>query len=476
LGDNIVSISGFVPLNGKPMSVQFDAKLNDMNILSLVNKDIAESGGSGIIGATIAGDIKKIIANEESVKFVGSCVFDNLSANFERSYVEFKELKANIDFDSKSTPSIIFREMRGKLNDGEFVLDTSRKPGIEILWDKQKGYRIGEFMNIAVNVKDCLIDQPGMYSIIFDADPIRLKGNLDAPKMTGNMTIKEGQYVETIQSLIQNLLSSREIGSKASLDYPLVKNLELDIDVVRGSMKMNNGLVNADTEFTARVTGSPADPRVRANGRIIEGSSFKYLNRDFKITKGEFSNESKIDPKYDIVAETELTQDQNTGIDISQGSNLKIQMEVKGSLTERSLNFNVLGGGPALQQLPDLSQNQIAILLATGSTSEQFLSRTISTSSPLLLEPARLYVESLAGRIPRLKDLRLQADPRNPKKARAMAAVPIMEQISMTLDVGYSGRQWFGLQREVGKNFAVAGKVSLDADWGFDLKLKRDFK
>jgi autotransporter translocation and assembly factor TamB len=476
LGDNIVSISGFVPINGKPMSVQFDAKLNDMNILSLVNKDIAESGGSGIIGATITGDIKKIIANEESVKFVGSCVFDNLSANFERSYVEFKELKANIDFDSKSTPSIIFREMRGKLNDGEFVLDTSRKPGIEILWDKQKGYRIGEFMNIAVNVRDCLIYQPDMYNIIFDADPVRLKGNIDAPKMTGNITIKEGQYVETIQSLIQNLLSSREIGSKASLDYPLVKNLELDVDVVRGSMKMNNGLVNADAEFTARVTGSPADPRVRANGRIIEGSSFKYLNRDFNITKGEFSNESKIDPKYDIVAETELTQDQNTGIDVSQGSNLKIQMEVKGSLTERSLNFNVLGGGPALQQLPDLSQNQIAVLLATGSTSEQFLSRTLSTSSPLLVEPARLYVESQAQKILRLKELKLQADPRNPKEARAMAVMPIMEQISMTIDLGYSGRQWVGLQREVGKNFAVAGKVSQEGDWGFDLKLKRDFK
>jgi len=290
------------------------------------------------------------------------------------------------------------------------------------------------------------------------------------------MTIKEGQYVETIQSLVQNLLSSREIGSKGSLDYPLVKNLELDVDVVRGTMKMNNGLVDADAEFTARVTGSPADPRVRANGRITEGS-FKYLNRDFKITKGEFSNESKIDPKYDIVAETELTQDQNTGIDASQGSNLKIQMEVKGSLTERyPLEFKVLGGGPALQQLPDLSQNQIAVLLATGSTSEQFLSRTLSTSSPLLLEPARLYVQSYAEKMLRLKEFKLQADPRNPKEARISAVKPIMEQISMTLDVGYSGQQWFGLQREVGKNFAIAGKVSQEGDWGFDLKLKQDFK
>ena len=93
------------------------------------------------------------------------------------------------------------------------------------------------------------------------------------------------------------------------------------------------------------------------------------------------------------------------------------------------------------------------------------------------MEPARLYVESLAERIPRLKDLQLQADPRNPQKARAMVAVTIMKQkqISMTIDASMR-QKWFGLQREVGKNFAVAGKVNLEGDWGFDLKLKRDFK
>ncbi len=473
-GNNFVSISGIIPVDGRQMSVQFDARLNDMGILSLVDKNIAESGGTGTIGATITGDIKKIIANEEPVNFIGSCVFNNLSANFERAYVEFSDLKVDLDFDSRSTPSIIFRDVRGKMNGGEFILDTSKKPGIAIIWDKQRGYRVGEFMNIALNVRDCMIYQPDMYSIIFDADPVRFRGNMDAPKITGNITVKKGQYVETIQSLIQNLLSSREIGTKASLDYPLVKNLELDVDVVRGTMRMNNGLVDAEAEFTARVTGSPADPRVRANGRLTEGS-FEYLNRTFKITKGEFSNESRIDPKYEIVAETELSRDQ-IGIDASQGSNLKIQMEVKGSLTERTIDFKVLGGGPALQQLPDLSQNQIAILLATGSTSDQFLSRTMSTSSQLLMEPARLYVESYAEKMLRLKELKLQADPRNPREARIMAVKPIMEQISMTLDVGYAGRQWFGLQREVGRNFAVAGKVSQEGDWGFDLKLKQDFK
>jgi autotransporter translocation and assembly factor TamB len=472
--DNKISITGNVPINGKPMSLQFDARLNDMGILSLVDKEISESGGRGIIGATVTGDIKKVIAKKEPVRFIGSCVFDNLGANFDIAYVQFKDINVDVEFDSKASPAIIVKELRGKMNDGDFVLDTSRQPGIDINWNNGV-YKVGEFRNISVNMKDCTVYMPNEYSIVFDADPISLKGNYDAPKLTGNVTIKEGQYTESIQNLIQNALSAREIGVKAQLNYPIVRNLELDVDVISGNMSVNNGLANVETEFTARVRGSLADPLARANGRITEGT-FKYLNREFTITKGEITNDTKIDPKYDIIATTDLTSDQSSGTDITQGTNIKIQMEIKGSLTERFPPiFSLLGGGPALQQLPDLSQNQIAAILALGSTPDQFLSRAVSSSSSLLMEPAKLYVESQTEKMLRLKDFQMQVNPRNPKETRLTAVKPIMEQISMTLDVGYSGQQWVGLQRDVGRNFAVAGKVSQQGDWGFDLKVKRDF-
>jgi len=473
-GDNKVSITGNVPTNGKQMSLQFDARLNDMGILSLVDKYILESSGKGIIGATVTGDIKKVIAKKEPVRFMGSCIFDDLGANFEIAYVQFNGIHADIEFDSKSSPAIILKDLRGKMNDGDFVLDTSRQSGIDINWNNGV-YKVGEFRNISVNMKDCTIYQPSVYSIVFDADPISLKGNYDAPKLTGNVTIKEGQYTESIQKLIQNALSAREIGVKAQLNYPIVKNLELDVDLISGNMSINNGLANVETEVTARVRGSLADPLARANGRITEGT-FKYLNREFTITKGEITNDTKIDPKYDIIATTDLTSDQNSGIDVTQGGNIKIQMEIKGSLTERFPPiFTLLGGGTALQQLPDLSQNQIAAILALGSTPDQFLSRAVSSSSSLLMEPAKLYVESQTEKMLRLKDFQMQVNPRNPRETRLVAVKPIMEQISMMLDVGYSGQQWVGLQRDVGKSFAVAGKVSQQGDWGFDLKVKRDF-
>jgi hypothetical protein len=91
------------------------------------------------------------------------------------------------------------------------------------------------------------------------------------------------------------------------------------------------------------------------------------------------------------------------------------------------------------------------------------------------MEPAKLYVESQAQKMLRLKEFQMQVDPRNPKETRMTAVKPLIEQMSMTLDIGYGGKQWVGLQQEIRKNFAVAGKVSQDGDWGLDLKVKRDF-
>jgi len=456
------------------MSVQFEARLGDMSILSLLNKEIIESSGKGSIGAAITGNLRNFLSKQEPINFVGFCSFDNLNANFERAYIKFEDMNANIYFDSTKKPTITIDEFDSKLNNGELVLDTSQKPGVDILWDKDIGYKVGEFKDILITMRDCTFYQPRVYSITMDADQLRLRRNFDNPLLTGNINIKEGQYVESLQSLINNLFSTREIGAKASLDYPILKNLELDIDVqIPGNMKMTNEIVDAEAEATARVRGSLADPRVRANARIVEGK-FSYFGREFTITKGDISNESKIDPKYEIVAETEMSNDGSTGIDTNLASNIKVQMEVKGSLNERIINLSAFSSGSAVQQKLDLNQSQIISLLTWG-TSEALFSNAFSTTSPLLMEPTKWLVESQAEKLLRLKEFQIQLDSKNSRETRFVAAKQVMEQIAVTVDFGYSGQQWIGLQREVGKNFAIAGKVSQDGEWGLDLKLKRDF-
>ncbi|HGJ67051.1 TPA: hypothetical protein ENS27_16955 [bacterium] len=472
MGENKVSISGFVPLTDRQMSLQMDARMNDMSILTLVNKEISESSGKITLGATVTGNLKKVITNEEPLDYVGSCLIENLNANLERAFVNFEDIDADISFNSKSISAVEFNELSGKMNDGDFFLNSIHKSGIGIKWSKESGYRIGEFRNITLSMKDCTVFQPQVYSIVFDADPIQLRGDFDNPKLTGNVTLKEGLYNESLQSLIQNVLSSRQIGVKAFLDYPIVKNLVLDVNLIHGNMRMDNGIIDADAEIaTARVTGSLADPIVRTSGRITQGK-FTYLNREFNIKKGEFTNDGPINPQYDIIAETELSNDQ-----AATGSNVKIQMQIKGSLTERyPPEFSIIGGGGAAQETPDLSQNQIAAIIALGISPDQSLSRAFSSSSPLLVEPAKQYFESQAEKMLRLKEFKMQVDPRNPRETRLAAAKQLTKDISVTFDVGYGGQQWFGIQRDLLKNIALAGKISQEGDWGFDLKVEREFK
>ncbi len=473
-GENRFNITGNVPFDGKRMLLQVDARLNDLSILSLVNKEIVESSGRGNLGVTITGDINKIMANEEPIQFIGFCSIDDLDANFEQAFIKFEDLSSIIYFNSERTPAIRISSFRGTLNGGSIVLSTTEKTGVNIVWDAEKGYRVGEFSDISVTMKGCTFYQPRVYSFVVDAEDINLRRTYDNPLLTGNILVKEGRYIESLQSLINNLFSTREIGVKAFLDYPILKNLELDLNVqVPGSMKMKNELVDATAEATARVRGSLADPRVNADGSIVEGK-FSYLSREFTITRGKFTNESRIDPKYDIAAETEIVNNESTGVAMNQAPNIKVQMEVKGSLNERIINLSAFSSGSAVQQRLDLSQSEIISLLTWG-TSDAMFSNAFATSSPLLMEPTKWLVESQAERLLKLQEFQIQIDPRNSKETRLVAAKQLMEQISVTVDVGYTGQQWIGLQREVGKNFAIAGKVSQEGEWGFDLKLKRDF-
>ncbi len=460
-------------LNGKRMSLQIDARLNDLSILSLVNKQIVESSGRGNIGITVTGDINKIIANEEPIQFAGFCSIDNLNANFEQSFIKFEDLSTIIYFHSERTPAIRISSFRGTLNGGSIVLATTNQTGVDLVWDTNNGYRIGEFRDILVTMRDCTFYQPKVYSFAVDGD-VSLRRAYDNPLLTGDILVKEGRYIESLQSLVNNLFSTREIGVKAFLDYPILKNLELDLSVqVPGNMRMKNELVDATAEATARVRGSLADPRVNADGRIVDGK-FSYLSREFTITRGKFSNESKIDPKYDIAAETEIVNNEGTGVAINQAPNIKVQMEVKGSLNERIINLSAFSSGSAVAQRLDLSQSEIISLLTWGTSNAMF-SDALSTSTPLLMEPTKWLVESQAERLLKLQEFQIQLDPRNSKETRLVAAKQLMEQISVTVDIGYTGQQWIGLQREVRKNFAIAGKISQEGEWGVDLKLKRDF-
>ena len=491
-GANQVIFSGNIPMAEGNMDMQFDARLNDMGILSflslsLLQNDITESSGRGLISATITGDMRRVIAKVEPVQFVGVCTFSDLDVNFYESNMSFEDLQADVGFDfGRPDPTrgfITIRDFSGKMNGGDFYLDADRsqQPGAEITWQKETGYRLGELRDISITMENCSLKQPLVYSILFGGELV-LEGRFDAPIITGNITVDRGEYTESLEAFVQRLFSSRAVGFKAFLDYPLVQDLELDVNVqIPGNMFMNNSIVIAEAQAFARVSGSLAEPLVFAQGQIVEGT-LSYFAQEFEIKEGRVTNESEIDPKYKITAETEITNTEDLDIDAPQGATLTIIMELEGSLSSPlPPSFRVSGGGVAQGQ-QELSDTDIISILTLGATPEAFLDKGLSGSpgsSPLLMMPATWLLERRAEKLLKLKEFQIQLDLNSAKETRLVVAKEIMRQISVRVDVGYRGEQWIGLQHEVGRHFALEGKVNLaDAqanDWSFDLKVKHDF-
>lgn len=474
-GENTVVLSGNVPMSEKKMELRFDARLDDMGVLSLISADITESSGTGIVGATITGNTKKVMAREEPARFAGFCQFENLDVDFGRSYIKFEDVNAVLVFDSQRlNPNrgfIDLKTFRGKLNDGIFSLDSGKvmESGVEITWEKGTGYRIGEFRGISVGMKNCRLYQPLVFSISFNGD-LMLQGKFDSSRITGNIAVSNGEYTESLESFIQKLFSSREIGVKAFLDYPLVQDLELDVNVqVPGNVRMKNRLIDVEAQAAARVRGSLAKPIVLAQGNIVEGE-FSYVGREFTITKGEIRNESEIDPKYDIVAETKI---ENATEADNQDSSLTINMELKGSLHEPSPPKFTISGGGLNQERTNYNQADIISILTLGTTTQEFLSRGIAGSSPLLVESAKWYLESEAQKRLHLKEFQIQFDLSKSRETRLVVAKQLIQDISVLMDVGY-GEQQIGLEWDMTKHIAIAGKAG-QKEWDIDLKIKRDF-
>jgi len=459
------------------MELRVDAQLGDMGILSFLSRDVTESSGKGLVGVTITGDMKKVMAKEETVQFAGFCTFDDLDMNFDRSYIEFEDLKADIEFDSEKSGInrgfIALKALRGKMNDGEFFLDVDQtaEPGAEIIWEKGTGYRIGELRDISIRMRDCKLYSPTVYSTSFDGR-LTLKGRFDAPIITGNVFIGQGEYVESLEDLVQRLLSSREIGFRAFLNYPLVQDLELDdLDVqVPGGVRLNNSLAVVETKAAARVRGSLSKPVILAQASI--DGRFTYFGREFTITSGQITNRSRIDPEYDITAETEIT---NTGDLDTSAETLTVQMQLKGSLSEPLPPTFTISGGGLTQGRSNLSQKDIISILTLGSTPEAFLDKALSGGpSPLLMQPAKWYFETKAEQLLDLKEFQIQRSADASKETRVVIAKQLMDEISVTADVG-SVEQWIGLQYEMRKHFALGGEVNREGEWDFDLKVKWDF-
>jgi translocation and assembly module TamB len=262
------------------------------------------------------------------------------------------------------------------------------------------------------------------------------------PKLTGTLRLDRALYKRPIT--MGRTLRDMTKAARADVDSynPESDMLSVDLRVVQNEpMRVENNLIDAemsidDSKDAFRLIGT--DQRFGVLGRMsIRRGTVRLRNTAFAIRQGEitFDNATRVEPSFDVHAETEVRHNTSTGI-----VNWQIGAHAWG--TPESFRFT-------LNSTPYLSEDDIALLLAVGVTQTELAQYRSDVTGTAALEA----LASVTG-----VDKEVQR------------ALPAIDEVRIASE--YSQRsQRTEPQLHLGKR--IADRVRLDAATG--LSESRDF-
>lgn len=181
------------------------------------------------------------------------------------------------------------------------------------------------------------------------------------PKLTGTLRLDRALYKRPIT--MGRTLRDMTKAARADVDSynPDADLLSVDLRVVQSEpMRVENNLIDAemsidDSKDAFRLIGT--DQRFGVLGRMnIRRGTVRLRNTAFAIRQGEitFDNATRVEPSFDVHAETEVRHNTSTGV-----VNWQIGAHAWG--TPDAFRFS-------LNSTPYLSEDDIALLLAVGVT------------------------------------------------------------------------------------------------------------
>lgn len=178
---------------------------------------------------------------------------------------------------------------------------------------------------------------------------VNLDGNLfcqgtpDIQSIMGDVNIKKARFTERIEWKSWLIKArSREV---PKVDATKLQNVNLNINVQGNDLKIDNNIARAYVSMDLLLRGTIGRPVILGKAETKEGFVF-FRNNEFKIikTRFDFSNPDRIQPYFDIVSETSV-------------SNYKVKLNLDGSLEQ----FNM-----TLSSNPPLDESDIFSLLTVG--------------------------------------------------------------------------------------------------------------
>ncbi|MFQ6043177.1 MAG: translocation/assembly module TamB domain-containing protein, partial [Candidatus Poribacteria bacterium] len=477
--ENIANINGILVKGWVPFNLSFmpyllspsedeldltvSASVAKLDSLPLLAMQDAMIDGNGEINIKVSGTI-------QAPQFSGDITLKNVIYQYENVNVTDTDVELKLNNDS-----ITIEKAQGDFNEGSY--NCSGEVGLS-------EYKLTD-LNISGNWRDVEWEQEGLVSLTCEGS-VQLLGKFDKPRLEGNVTVKNGSFEQSWQSIVRSILRRQPEGrNEVILDYPLVRDLGLDLNVQIPQEPEHFWLDTIGTKIQPQVNGrvvGPINPISRlvfvGQVNILEGE-FSYFNRKFLIKTGTIENSSSylLDPNYKIDAEiaTPIVGAKIPGA--QEPKDVKITLNLTGTLQSPQppvLEAEVIKPDPGEQY--DFDQLQILELLTFGNIVRQegaAVSFASETATDFIMRQAEMFVGAQIADTFNLREFQFDLGNQKGSLPQFLITKDISSQWAVTYmsTNSLSAKPYFlSIEYRINDNISIAGSRNEYSKYGVDLK------
>jgi hypothetical protein len=274
-------------------------------------------------------------------------------------------------------------------------------------------------------------------------------------------------------------------------DYPIVRDLQLELNIVAPELKVISDLGRLEIEafVNGKVVGPIQKPIFIGRIDLLEGEfSFFALNYPFSIKSGSYiENRSQLEfnPWYEIYAET-AEPIQNVPLETTDGQvnpkDLTVTARLSGYLNEKhqlpELEAEVLKKG-AGEEYPQLAYGQIISILTGIDPFASGPSLTGSANpSDFFLRQSQRYLGNQFAKYVGFREARFDISPDSFEKSRFLFTKELSERLAVTYSSTFQlhdAQPRIEIEYQIKQHISLKGERNEQGKFGIDLQLEQKF-
>ncbi len=259
-----------------------DLNIEYLDILQSMVPDLTSPTGTSFVRVEFTGTV-------ERPKALGAVTFNNIGFSLPTADMHVEELEGRIALTEQGAT---VENLNGRLNGGPFVITGSVKtPADGRVWENPPT------LDVQASISSTAFEQPRKYQIKLADNPSQfyLQGGFDDPKLTGNLNISSGYYEQNWETVRDWLVGASVSEIEVMLDYPILKNLELEVDIdIADNFEVLSsiaGPINIKISCAGKLVGPIQEPIYNGNVSVLSGIvASHFIPQAFEFIEDSGSN------------------------------------------------------------------------------------------------------------------------------------------------------------------------------------------